>query len=177
MSLRTQLKQAWDALAYADAGEFLPYSEKCRLLGIEPPPDCQGYLPPPDVAPRRSIALNLGRDLDPYAIDYAIDLAQCLKASLVLLRPPAGAPETLTADLEDRIDAVGMGREEVTLTAPWADSVAAFLRRRADVFCLILGARDLDWRTLVPTARLGRRRAFPTPVVVVGDAHHLPRPI
>lgn len=175
MSLRTELKQAWDALAYADVGEFLPYADKCRILGVEPPPHSQGYLPPPDEAPHRSIAFNLGRDLDPQTLNYAIDLAQCLKAGLILLRSPTGAPQALKTDLEDRIDAAGVGREEVTLTAPWADSVASFLRRRADVLCLILGAGDLDWRSLISPLPRGGRRAFPTPVVVVGGTTHLPR--
>lgn len=39
MSLRKQLKQAWDALAYANAGECLPYDAKCRILGVEVTPE------------------------------------------------------------------------------------------------------------------------------------------
>lgn len=174
MSFRKQLKQAWGALAYADAGEFLPYAEKCRVLGVEPPPGCRGYLPPREAAPRRAVALHLGPDLDPRACGYALDMAQRLEAGLVLLRPPVAASEAAVAELVQRIDAAGIQRQEVMLKAPWVDSVADLLRRRADIVCLVLAPTDLD-----PRARAAvtgpHRRAFSAPVVVVEGA--LPQPV
>lgn len=173
MSLRNQLKRAWDALAYADAGEFLPYAEKCRLLGVEPPAGCRGYLPPLEIAPRRAVALKLSRDLDPHALGYAIDVAQRLEARLVLLDPPGDLP---AADLGQRLAALGVAWEEENLATPWVDSAVAFLHRRGDVICLILGAADLEESVLASSPRAARRRAFPTPVVVVDAAPPLPQP-
>ncbi len=176
MSLRKELKQAWDALAYADVGEFLPYAEKCRLLGVEPPGDSEGHLPPVESAPRRAVALTLSPGLEPGAIDYAIGMAQRLEAGLVLLCPAAAAPDALVRDLHQRLAAQGVSWEEVALGAPWIDSAASFLRRRGDVVCLILAARDLDWPALAATPRSARRWRFGAPVVVVDAGTPLPQP-
>lgn len=169
MSFRKQLKQAWDALAYADAGEFLPYAEKCRVLGIEPPQNSSGYLPPVERVHRRSVALNLGPELSSRTRDHALEMAQRLGAGLVLLRPAVSAPDAMVADLVARIAAQGLDHQEVAVRDPWVDSVTDLLRRRADIVCLVLGDADLN-----AVRRFGlkgaSRRSFATPVVVVGEA-------
>lgn len=175
MTLRKQLKQAWDALADANLGEFLPYADKCRALGVEPPPNGHGYLPPAEVAPRRCVALNLGPGLDAAALDYAIGTAQRLEAGLIFLRHATDAqaqiPDWLTARCAD----AGIAWDQEVLSAPWVESVAAFLRHRPDVVCLVLAPADLDPRMLPKSKPPGRRWAFPAPVVVVGEAP-LPNP-
>jgi hypothetical protein len=176
MSFRDQLKQAWDALAYADAGEFLPYAEKCRVLGVEPPADCRGYLPPREPAPRRVVALNLGRSLDLGTVDYAIGAAQGLEAGLMLLRQPEGAPASVIAEVRARIDASGIPWGEERLAGPWVDAVSAFLRVHPSVVCLVLAPEDLTRRGRADLRRGRQGRAFPTPVVVVQGGAPLPQP-
>jgi len=170
------LKQAWGALAYADAGEFLPYAQKCKVLGVEPPAGCTGYLPPREPAPRRSVALNLGRRLDDAAVGYAIGAAQRLEAGLILLRQPDGASEPAVAAAKARIEAAGLPWNEEPLAAPWIDGVTAFLRRRPSVACLVVGPNDFDPRGLPPARGLGKRWAFPAPLVVVQGDAPVPQP-
>lgn len=175
MSLRKQLKQALTALACADAGEFLPYEDKCRTLGLEPPPDCRGYLPPQEVHRRRAVALNLGQGMDAAAVDYAIGTAQRLEAGLIFLRHATDARAPVPGWMTARCHDAGVAWDEEVLSAPWVESVAAFLRHRPDVVCLVLAPADLDPRMLPTSQPPGRRWAFPAPVVVVGDAP-LPTP-
>jgi len=158
-----------------DLGEFRPYADKCRALGVEPPPNCHGYLPPTEVASRRCVALNLGPSLDAAALDYAIGTAQRLEAGLIFLRHATGAQAHIPDWLTDRCADAGVAWDQEALSAPWVESVAAFLRHRPDVVCLVLAPADLDPRLLPKSKAPGRRWAFPAPVVVVGEAP-LPNP-
>lgn len=170
MSLRKQLKQAWDALAYADVGEFLPYAEKCRALGVEPPKDCRGLLPPMERRPHRQVALGLMRGFDLSQARYAIETAQRLEAGLiVLLARPEAQTEAMT-QIADLCAEAQVPCEQEVLKGPWIDAVARFLRSQPEVVCLVLGPDSLDTQGL----GIPNKKTFAAPVVVVGQGSMLP---
>lgn len=162
MSLRKQLKQAWDALAYADVGEFLPYAEKCRVLGLEPPKGSRGLLPPMERHSQRQVALGLVRGFDLAQASYAIETAQRLQADLVVLQ--ASPEEQALAQIASLCDEAQVRLTRQVLGTPWIDAVARFLRNQPSVVCLVLGQDSLDADGLKTPAK----RAFATPVVIVG---------
>lgn len=180
MSFFKQFQQAWDALDYADVGEFLPYAEKCRVLGIEPPPNYDGYLPPLDDATRRTVALNLGRDLTTHTINYAINMAQRMKAGLTLLYPyprNLSASTKIIQELHIRISEAGINWQETELVPPWNESVFTFLRHHAEVICLIITPTDIDPNVLMAHSQKKRGWTIPAPVVVVHGETPLPQAI
>lgn len=170
MSLRTQLKQAWDALAYADVGEFLPYAEKCRLLDVEPPKGCRGLLPPLDNTDRRrQLALGITRGFDLAQAKYAIETAQRLGADLVLLLDATQNHDQPLKQVQRLCDQAQIEVEHQSLQAPWIDSVARFLRSRPAVVCLVLGPDSLDAKGL----NIPAKKTFAAPVVVVANQRPL----
>ncbi len=180
MSLRRQLKQAWNAFAYGEeGGEFLPYAEKCRLLGVAAPEGYRGYLPPREQPPQRLVALNLSHDLEPITVAYAIGTAQRLEAGLILLRLPNSPPEAVVQAARQQIQAAGVHWGEIDLTPPWLEGITDFLSRHPSVVCLVLGAEDLKpQRRPSPSLRAATPVwPFQTPVVVVEGNQPLPQPI
>lgn len=163
MSLRTQLKQAWDALAYADAGEFLPYAEKCRVLGVEPPKGCRGLLPPLERSTSRQLALGITKGFHLAQARYAIETAQRLGADLVLLLDGSQSHESPLKQVAELCAQAQIEVKHQLLQAPWIDSVARFLRSQPSVICLVLGPDSLEAQGL----NIPAKKTFATPVVVV----------
>lgn len=166
MSLRQQIKQAWNALAYADACELLPFEEKCRLLGVEPPPDQPRY--PPSRA-RAKVAVNLGTGCNPALIRHAVGMASQLGAELVLLTHADGPTlESLNESLACLRDS-GLGYRVETLRGPWADAMANYLCRHGEVSFLLITPQDLNYPQDKRQPNPVRRRPFPVPLVLVED--------
>lgn len=170
MSLRKQLKQAWDALAYADVGEFLPYAEKCRVLGVEPPKGSRGLLPPMERRPNRQVALGLARDFDQAQASYAIETAQRLEAGLIVLLARPEAQAGAMAQIASLCKEAQVSCEQQALKGPWVDALARFLRSQPGVACLVLGPDGLDTQGL----GIPNKKTFAAPVVVVGQSPMLP---
>lgn len=170
MSLRKQLKQAWDALAYADVGEFLPYAEKCRVLGVEAPKGCRGLLPPVERRPGRQVALGLAKGFDAAQVKYAIETAQRLQAELIVLLARPEAQKEAMAQIASLCDQAQVGYDHQLLRGPWIDSVARFVRNQPGVVCLVLGQDSLDGEGLKSPVK----KTFAAPVVVVGGQAPVP---
>ncbi len=90
-SLRQDLRRAYDALAFAHAGELLPDSTKDKILaGSKPPAALHPQPAPPPVhkpapEPRKRIALAIEGRIRLGALRYALGAAARFDADLVIL--------------------------------------------------------------------------------------------
>ncbi len=103
-SLWKQITRAADALAYADAGELLPLTEKEAVLGVPPPPP---PVPRPEgpKARRQRVALVAEKGIGVAALRYALDVCERLDADLEVLT--AGA----LPDVGRRVELVRQHRD------------------------------------------------------------------
>ena len=169
MSFFKQLKQAWNALEYADVGDFLSYPDKCRLLGVDPPPNYHHYPPPDENVPKRAVAFNLGYALEQHTLDYVISIAQRLKASVILLRcTSVNVSETVISSIKNQLNVIGIPWQEIEISTPWINSVSDILLRHTEIICLVLNPYDLEPGTRAVVTR-PKVRSFPVPVIVVQD--------
>lgn len=171
MTLLKRISKALESLAYADAGELLPFEEKCRILGVDPPDDYRRYVPCYEVRPPK-IAVNLGPELSLGVVDYAIATARDITADLALLRYPSGAAPAVVEPLLSRVRDSGLQYQIEDLKGPWVDAVAQFLRQHREVSFLVLGSADIHHET---ASDRGRKPHFPVPLVVVGEKTPLPQ--
>lgn len=166
-----QLTQAADALAYADAGEFMSLDEKKATLGVKPTePTPHPRRPSPVLEPRRRVALTAERALGPATLRYALDVCDRLDADLEVLAGP-GVP-----DLSRRIDLALQGRDVtfrvLRLGEDFLADVTRYARNAPSLLFVITGAGDgLAERVANPQ---GRRAGIPSqvPWVVVADGRH-----
>ena len=142
--MRKLLQKALEALAYADAGEMLPFEDKCRMLGVDPPGDFPRYVIGKPYTRRRKVALNLGRRINPAVVDYASAAARQLDADLILLRHPAGAAPGGLEPLLARLNASHTSYRVEDLSGSWADSIGRFLERHREVNLVVLNPGDLN---------------------------------
>jgi len=167
--MRKLLQKALEALAYADAGEMLPFEDKCRVLEVDPPEDYPRYVFGRPWRQRSKVALNLGRHVDPATVDYASAAARQLDADLILLRHPAGAAPEDVDPLLARLNASRTPYQLEDLSGGWADSVRRFLKRHREVSLVVLNPGDLNDPSLASRADAKRKSAFPARSSVVGD--------
>ena len=164
-----QLTQAANALAYADAGEFMPLDEKKAVLGVtpaEPPP--QVTRPSPTVEPRRRVALAAEKGLGAATLRYALDVCARLDADLEVLAGPG------VAELSQRIDLVRQGRDVnyhvLRLGKDFLADVTRYAWNTPSLLFVVTGAGDgLAERATNPDAgRLGIPSQVPWVVVAEG---------
>lgn len=163
-TLAKQLKQAYDALAYANLGERSGRSEMLAALGDT------ALTPRPAAVAPRWIALGVGEFLPPAVMSYAIGACRRMEADLLLI---AHDPAAVRVLLDPYLDELGGIRCETEEVASRADVLNVLARRSGVLFAVSGQSGD-------PVAGLiGGRRGLlsgksPVPVVVVSDVPHTP---
>lgn len=161
-NLTDQIKQAFNALGMANAGEVSGrYRMEAALRSGPAAP-----APAPLGQGRRLIALGVGSSLPTPVLNYAARACHRLQADLLLLTiDPLGLHEQLS---QHRALLEGIVREAETLDAVNRRAVLRVLARHSRLLFAISGTPDDPVRCLVA----GKRTLFaghsPVPVVVIG---------
>ncbi|MCU0935013.1 MAG: hypothetical protein MUF66_02830 [Gammaproteobacteria bacterium] len=190
--LTAQLKQALAALAYADAGEMLPGTDKTRVLAASSPaaapakatvpspgPRPPAVVPAPPVsalfAGRKQVGLYLGVALDPAVLRYAADTCRQLDAALTVItfQPEDTARSLLAPHLAE------LGRDGVVwriarLSGEPRPSLTRFLKGEPRMLFLVATEAGFLGQTLLSGA--GRRVDLGLPIVLVATDAHGPAP-
>ena len=166
--LTETMKQMLDALAFADAGEYLTRREKSRVLGqksgvIERAP----FIPEPVKArsgsTARRVALYLGSELPPEVMDYVIQTCARLQHALTVLTfESENTARALLDPHRQALEAAGVEMELVTLSG---DPMSGSHPEIAFLACKDAGYLG---RSYLNGAK--GKNALPVPVVVVTTA-------
>lgn len=172
--LTEQLKNALDAMAFADFGEMLSPSDKGRVLaGV--PLDPALRTPPrtaPAPKPARQIVLSLGETLHTAVMDYVVGVCQRMDAELVILSSNADSAADLLATHGEQLAAAHIAARSHLLSGNTAHAVNQYLHTHPQVLFVVSGGMDDPVHQLMVAGKHGQRHAAaPVPIVVVAQDH------
>lgn len=167
-SLRQDLRRAYDALAFAYAGELLPDSTKDKILAGSTPPAAlrpepeQPAVHKPAPEPRKRIALAIDGRVRVGALRYALGAAARFDADLVILTNLREAEVNAAMSRE-----LGRGTFDWDVTEMGADlltGIAEHARRDVNTLFVVTSAQDALTERYVAT-----RPSVQVPWLVVSD--------
>jgi len=169
--LTETMKQMLDALAFADAGEYLTRREKSRVLGqnsgaVERAP----FIPEPAKMPSRStarrVALYLGSELPPEVLDYVIQTCARLQHALTVVTfQSENTARALLDPHRQALEAAGVEMELVTLSGEPMSGLQRYLRSHPEI--AFLACKDTGYLGRTYLNGTKGKNAMPVPVVVV----------
>lgn len=171
-ALTETVKRMLNALAHADAGEFLTPLQKTNhiiqgagLSVSHPVATCDE----PQVTTRQQVALYMGSELSPDVMNYVIQTCARLKHGLTVLtfQQDVTARAMLSPYLGS-LKSSGICMQMVTLTGEPISGLARYLRRHPEVAFLTCNETGYLGRSLLNGTQ--RKSALPVPVVLV-EAH------
>lgn len=158
--LTDQLKQAIEAMAFADIGERTGRAAMHEALYGKSP-----MATPPAAAPRRMIALGVGNHLPPTVMAYVIGACRRMGADLMLITHDATAARYMLDPYLRELD--GIRCETAELAHRTRGAVLQVLSRRSEILFAVSGTPDDPVAGLVSGRRGLLSRKSPVPVVVV----------
>ncbi len=169
MKTMTQvLKQILNALAAADAGEYLMLSQKARYLDSAPTqPTPQPTVKPASAqSPQKQVGLYLGSELSPHTADYVLQMCQRMDYGLtVLTLQPEARARDLLAPLVQTLKEAGIALRVRSLEGEPLAALSRYLRRHPEVAFLACNETGfLGWKLVNGTQT---SNALPIPVVLV----------
>jgi hypothetical protein len=169
--LSETLKQMLDALACADAGEYLTRRGKSRVLSqrsgvIQKTP----YITEPTQTDAdsnaRRVALYLGSELPPEVMDYLVQTCARLRHQLTVLTfETENTARALLEPHQKALDDAGVDMKLVSLAGDPVPGLARYLRRHPEV--AFLACKDLGYLGRSYLNGTPRENALPVPVVIV----------
>ncbi len=168
MKLTQDIQRMLNALAHANAGEYLTRQQKDRALSgstvpvVEPAPRAPAATGP-------QVGLYLGSELPADVMQYVIQTCGRLRHGLrVLTFQSASEAERLLAPHREALAAADIHTELSLLAGEPPAALVHALRKRADVAFLICNETGYLGRSLLTGSV--RRDAIPVPVVLVATA-------
>jgi hypothetical protein len=165
--LTETLKIMLDALAHADAGEYLNRREKARVLDRthDAMVQADALMEEPSSSARR-VALHLGAELPPEVMTYVVQTCARLQHELTVLTfQSESTARALLGPHQADLEAAGIDMKLVTLTGDVIPGLASYLRKHPEI--AFLACRDSGH--LGSSYLHGTRgsKSLPVPVVVV----------
>lgn len=169
--LTDDIKRMLNALAFADAGEFLTLPQKDRFLkpGVE-------VKTTPVIAvqaeqasrPRQQVALYMGSELPADIMQYVVQTCARLKHGLTVLTfQPDSTANALLAPYADELKSEGIAMQVVPLSGEPVSGLARYLRRHPEVAFLACNETGYLGRSFLNGSQ--RQDALPVPVVLVAS--------
>lgn len=171
--LSETLKQMLDALALADAGEYLTRREKSHVLGqqsgvIQRAPYITDPLHTDAGSNVRRVALYLGSELPPEVMDYLVQTCARLGHELTVLTfETQNTARALLEPHQKTLDDAGVDMKLVTLTGDPVPGLARYLRGHPEV--AFLACKDLGYLGRSYLSGTPRENALPVPLVIVAS--------
>lgn len=168
MKLTQDIKRMLNALAYANAGDYLSTKEKNRVLAGSARPYATEAQPPVRKAARPQVGLYLGSELSAEVMHYVVQTCARLRHGLTVLTflNEAEAQELLTPHRPE-LEAAGIEPTLVVLAGEPPAGLIQGLRRHPEVAFLVINeAGYLGHGLLNGTQPQG---GMPVPVVMVAS--------
>lgn len=166
--LARHLKHMLNALASADAGEYLTHHQKVRHLS--PATQEQIHSPLPTVKPnataQKHIGLYLGSELPRHVLDYVLQTCQRMRHGLTILTlQDEQDAKALLAPLVAEFEKAGLDLRVDYLTGEPLASLTRYLRRHPEISFLTCNESGFLGRGLINGTK-GMDK-LPVPVVLV----------
>jgi hypothetical protein len=167
MKLTADIKRMLNALAYANAGDYLTPLQKDEVLA-------QSTVAPATPAPaataatstRPQVGLYLGSEVSEDVMQYVAHTCARLRHDLTVLTfESEGDARALLAPYEPLLKPAGTGIRVVVMTGEPPAALAQALRRRPEVAFLVCNEAGYLGHSLM--AGTARKDAIPVPVVLV----------
>ena len=176
--LTEALKKMLNALAVADAGEYLTTTRKNQYLfqarGITPPftspaTPADSTAAAVSARPRRRIALYMGMELRADMMDYVIQTCTRLNHDLTVLTFESGqAVRGMLDPYRDALEAECIDLRVQYLTGDPVRDLGRYLRSHPEI--AFLACKDTGYLGRSILKGTQRQNALPVPVVLLGDA-------
>lgn len=165
MKLSQDMKRMLDALAYANAGDYLSLSQKSRVLaGAKTSPTAAD--PQTSHGTRPQVGLYLGSELSADAMQYVAQTCARLRYGLTVLTfLSEGEVQELLTPLRPMLDAAGIELRLVVLSGEPPAALVSALRRRPEVAFLVCNEAGYLAHGMLSGNR--RNSGMPVPVVMV----------
>ncbi|MBT9568737.1 MAG: universal stress protein [Thiobacillus sp.] len=170
IKLTQEIKRMLNALAFADAGEYLTLRQKTDYL--EQTPGARNAIqastrtPVQPASDRQQVALYMGSELPADMMHYVIQTCSRLKHGLTVLTFQSDvAARALLAPYADELAAAGISMKTVLLTGDPVSGLARYLRRHAEVAFLACKETGYLGRSFLNGTQ--RQDILPVPVVLV----------
>lgn len=170
MSLTETVKRMLNALAHADAGEYLTPLQKTKHInlgaGMRAPDPVPNLSEESSVSTHQQVALYMGRELPAEVMNYVVQTCASLKHGLTVLtfQPETSSRSTLTPYM-DSLKAFGIRMELVVLTGEPIAGLARYLRRHPEIAFLACNETGYLGRSFLNGTQ--KKSALPVPVVLV----------
>ena len=171
-ALTETVKRMLNALAHADAGEYLTPLQKTNHIiqgaGLSishPVATCDE----PQITTRQQVALYMGSELSPDVMNYVIQTCARLKHSLTVLTfQQEDIARAMLSPYAESLKSAGISMRMVTLTGEPISGLARYLRRHPEIAFLTCNETGYLGRSLLNGTQ--QKSALPVPVVLV-EAH------
>ena len=170
MKLTDDIKRMLNALAYANAGDYLTLPQKDRVLAGSPVPasmEEKAATPPAAVpAKRHHVGLYLGSELSADVMQYVTQTCARLRHDLTVLTFESETEaRALLAPYQAMLDKAGTGLNIVVVSGEPPAALARALRRRPEIAFLVCNEAGYLGHSLM--AGTSGKDAMPVPVVMV----------
>lgn len=167
MKLTQDIKRVLNALAYANAGDYLNRQQKSRVLaGAQTQTSAAETKPTPGQRPQ--VGLYLGSELSQEAMQYVAQTCVRLKYGLTVLTfLTEGEAQDLLTPFRPMLDAAGIELRLVVVSGEPPAALAQALRRRPEVAFLVCNESGYLGYSLVSGSR--HNGGLPVPVVLVAS--------
>jgi hypothetical protein len=170
MKLTDDIKRMLDALAYANAGDYLTLPQKDRILqGSPAPASAEGtaaLTPPAPPARRPHVGLYLGSELSADVMHYVTQTCARLRHDLTVLTFESETEaRALLAPYQAMLDKAETGLSFVVISGEPPAALAGALRRRPEIAFLVCNEAGYLGHSLM-AGRQGKD-VLPVPVVMV----------
>lgn len=169
-ALTEALKQMLDALAHANAGEYMTQREKLKVLAhssvTAKAPQTNIEQEMPVASNRRHIGLYMGSELPREVMDYVIQTCVSLNNDLTVLTAESKkAANVLLQPYESLLVESGITMRIATISGEPVPAMARYLRKHPEVAFLACKDKGYLGRGYINGTQ--RKNALPVPVVVV----------
>ncbi len=166
MKLTDDIKRMLNALAYANAGDYLSLGQKSRVLAGAPTRTRAAVEPQARPAQRPQVGLYLGSELPQETMQYVVQTCTRLRYGLTVFTfLTETEAQALLTPLRPMLDAAGIDVRLVVVAGEPPADLAHALRRHPEVAFLVCNASGYLGHGLVSATR--RNTALPVPVVLV----------
>lgn len=170
IKLTQEIKRMLNALAFADAGEYLTLRQKTDYL--EHKPGARNTIEAATAAPgqsaheRQQVALYMGSELPADMMHYVVQTCGRLKHGLTVLTFQSdAAARALLSPYAEELAAAGITSKTVLLTGDPVSGLARYLRRHPEVAFLACKETGYLGRSFLNGTQ--RQDVLPVPVVLV----------
>ncbi len=180
IKLTEELKRMLNALASADAGEYMTLSQKTRYLNRQPGAvdtlPTETVMPPQPAGERQQVALYMGSELPADMMHYVVQTCGRLKHGLTVLTFQSdSAARALLAPYADELAAAGITMKTVILSGDPVSGLARYLRRHPEVAFLACKETGYLGRSFLNGTQ--RQDVLPVPVVLVATHEEGAQPV